>query len=278
LKTLTALSLGVVVWLAAGPDVSTAQTLRYSAEPSATHRYIRTQQDHVTQTVNGAEQKAEVKSYWRFGATINGAEDGGRTVEVVHDSLTIDTTPGTAGDLAALYLSGKGLPVRIVMDERGTVTEVVLPDSIPESAARLDLTATYRGFYPVLPVEPVEEGRTWSDTMNVKTVQSGLDMTIQRVNHYTARGRAVYVGRDALQVDYTTELSIEGSGTQQGADISLSGDGTGTGSFYFQPDPGLYLGGTETSEVKMDAFVVADGQNLLIPIVQQREETIELVD
>ena len=48
--------------------------------------------------------------------------------------------------------------------------------------------------------------------------------------------------------------------------------------FYFRPDPGLYLGGTERSEVKMDAFVVAGTQNLLIPIVQQREETIELVD
>jgi hypothetical protein len=274
LKTLIALSLGVLAWVAAGADFATAQTLRYGAESGTTHRYVRTQQDHVTQTVNGAEQKAEVKSFWRFGTTMNGADDGGRTVEVVHDSLTIETTPQAASDFTALY----GKPIRIVMDERGSVTEVVLPDSIPESAARLDLTATYRGFYPVLPADPVEEGETWSDTMNVKTKQSGLDMTIQRVNHYTAKGSSEYAGRDALQVDYTTELSIEGSGTQQGADISLSGQGTGSGSFYFEPDPGLYLGGTETSEVKMDAFVVAGGQNLLIPIVQQREETIELVD
>jgi hypothetical protein len=114
--------------------------------------------------------------------------------------------------------------------------------------------------------------------MNVNTNQSGLDMTIRRVNHYTAAGSAEYAGQSALKIDYTTEVSIEGSGTQQGADISLSGQGTGTGSFYFQPDPGLYLGGTERSEVKMDAFVVAGTQNLLIPIVQQREETIELVD
>jgi hypothetical protein len=275
LKILTVLSLAVLVWLSAGADASTAQTLRYNAEHGATHTYVRTQQDHVTQTISGSEQKVEVKSYWRFGATMNGADDGSRTVDVIHDSLSIESVPaGPGSDFTALY----GKPVRVVMDERGTVTEIVLPDSIPESASRLDLAANYRAFYPLLPAEPIAEGRTWSDTLSVKTVQSGLNMTIQRINHYTAMGNAGYAGRDALKVDYTTELSIEGSGAQQGADISLSGQGTGSGSFYFAADPGLYLGSTETSEVKMDAFVVAQGQNLLIPIMQQREEKIELVN
>jgi hypothetical protein len=275
LKEFPAIFLGALaLWLVFGAQVADAQTLRYGPEPETPHSYVRMQQDHVTQTVNGAEQKAEVKSYWRFGATMSGGADGGRTVEVVHDSLSIEGVPAADTDFQALY----GKPVRIVMDERGTVTEVVLPDSMPESASRLDLASTYRGFYPVLPTEAVVEGQTWTDTMNVRTNQSGLDMTIQRVNHYTAMGDAEYAGRTALKVDYSAEVSIEGSGTQQGADISLSGQGTGTGSYYFLPDPGLYLGGTETSEVKMDAFVVAGGQNMLIPIVQQREETIELVE
>ena len=275
MKTLTTLSLGVLAWLIVGPDTATAQTLRYQAEPGTTHTYVRTQQDHVTQTVNGAEQTADVQSYWRFGTTMSSADGGGRTVEVVHDSLSIVSVSQPDSDFSALY----GKPVRIVMDERGTVTDVILPDSVPDSASRLDLTSTYRGFFPILPAEPVEEGGAWSDTVNVKTNQNGLDMTIQRVNHYTARGSAEYAGQTAMQIDYTAEVSLEGSGSQQGADISLSGEGTGSGSFYFLPDPGLYLGGTETSEVKMDAFVVVGGgQNLVIPIVQQREETIELVN
>lgn len=275
MKTLAfVLALAALALLAGGPEAARAQTLRYDPDADAIHTYVRTQNDNVTQTVNGTEQKAEVKSYWRFGARIEGAEDGSRTVEVVHDSLTIEAVPQTDGDFTALY----GKPIRIVMDERGSVTEVVLPDSIPEAAGRLDLAATYRGFYPLLPAESVEAGDTWSDTTNLQTNQSGLDMTIERVNHYTAAGSAEYAGQPALKIDYTSEVSIEGSGTQQGADISLSGTGTGTGSFYFRPEPGLYLGGTEQSEVKMDAFVVAGGQNLLIPIVQLREETIELID
>ena len=275
MKTLIALSVVALGWLAAGASVAHSQTLRYGADPGTTHTYVRTQHDDVSQTVNGAEQKARVNGYWRFGTTVKTAGESGRTVEVVHDSLSLVTEPG-AGDQDFSPLYGK--TIQIVMDDRGNVTEVVLPDSMPDAASRLDFGMTYRGFFPVLPAEPVEQGKTWSDTMNVKTNQNGLDMTIERVNHYTAKGTASYAGQDALQVDYTSELVIEGSGSQQGADISLAGEGTGTGSFYFVADPGLYLGGTETSEMKMDAFVVAGGQNLLIPIVQQREETIELVD
>jgi hypothetical protein len=274
LKTCIVISLAVLACLATGAEPAFAQTLRYGVEPGAKHTYVRTQRDHVTQTMNGAEQTADVNSYWRFDATMSGSEDGGRTVEIVHDSLSIQSVPQAGGDFSALY----GKPVTVKMDERGAVTEVLLPDSIPEAASRLDLAATYRGFYPVLPAEPVSEGGGWTDTMNLQTNQNGLDMTIQRINHYTASGSAEYAGHTALKFDVTSEVAIEGSGSQQGADISLSGTGTGTGSFYFLPDEGLYLGGTETGEMKMDAFVVAGGQNLVIPIVQQREETTELVE
>ena len=273
LKTCIVISLAALAWMATGADPVAAQALRYGAEPGTTHTYVRTQRDHVTQTVNGAEQTADVNSYWRFDATMSDS-DGGRTVEIVHDSLSIQSAPQADSDFSALY----GKPVMVRMDERGEVTEVVLPDSIPDSAARLDLASTYRGFYPVLPSEPVSEGGGWTDTMNVRTNQNGLDMTIQRINHYTARGNAEYAGHTALQIDFTSEVAIEGSGSQQGMDVSLSGTGTEAGSFYFLADPGVYLGGTRTAETKMDAFVVAGAQNLVIPIVREGHESIELVN
>ncbi len=274
MKTCILISLAALSWMASGADPVAAQTLRYGAEPGTTHTYVRTQRDHVTQTVNGAEQTADVNSYWRFDVTMGDSEGGSRTVEIVHDSLSIQSGPQADSDFSALY----GKPVTVKMDERGAVSEVILPDSIPPAAGRLDLASTYRGFYPVLPAEPVSAGGGWTDTMNLKTNQNGLDLTIQRINHYTASGNAEYAGKTALKIDVTSEVAIEGSGSQQGADISLSGTGTGTGAFYFLPDPGVYLGGTETGEMKMDAFVVAGAQNLVIPIVQQREETIELVE
>src|SRR5687768_6582317 len=92
LKTCIVISLAVLAWMAVRADPVAAQTLRYAAEPGTTHTYVRTQRDHVTQTVNGAEQTADVNSYWRFDATMS-ESDGGRTVEIVHDSLSIQSAP-----------------------------------------------------------------------------------------------------------------------------------------------------------------------------------------
>lgn len=252
---------------------ATAQTLRYAADAEGPHRYLRTQKDHVVQTVNGAEQVSDIESYWRFATTLESAADG-LVVSVVHDSVAIQAPGAAAQDFSALYDTA----VEIRMNDRGEVEAVAVPDSLPEPLGRLDLRTTYGAFYPVLPAGQATAGTTWADTTEVTTNQNGLDVTVLRVNAYTVAGEEAVDGREAVRVDVESTFEIEGSGSQGGAEISLSGTGEGSGRFYVQPDPGVYLGGTETAEMTMDAFVAAGGQNLLIPIVQTREETIEYVE
>ena len=79
-------------------------------------------------------------------------------------------------------------------------------------------------------------------------------------------------------VDYEATLTIEGSGEQQEAGIVLSGSGRAAGSFAFDPEAGALAAGGETTEMRMVALVSAEGQNLIIPIVQSRSETITLVE
>lgn len=268
----TLVTLGVALGLLAGSTAS-AQTLRYAADAEGPHRYLRTQKDHVVQTVNGAEQVSDIESYWRFATTVESGADG-LVVSVVHDSVSIQAPGPTAPDFSALY----DTPVRIRMSDRGEVEEVVVADSLPEGLERLDLETTYGSFYPVLPPGETSPGTTWADTTEVHTNQNGLDVTVMRVNTYTVGGEETVAGRDAVAVDFDTVFEIEGTGNQGGAEISLSGTGEGGGRYFVQRDPGIFLGGTESAEMTLDAFVAAGGQNLLIPIVQTREETIEYVE
>lgn len=256
-------------------SAASAQVLRYGEDSGATHRYIRTQRDHVVQTVNGQEQVSDIESYWRFATTMEASEGEGVTLTVIHDSLSVASpAQPEAPDFSGLY----GLPVQIRMTDRGEVAEIVLPDSLPEAVDRLDLRTTYRSFFPILPAGEAEAGTTWSDTTEVMTNQNGLDVTILRVNDYTVAGPEAVDGREAVRVDFESSFEFEGTGSQQGAEISLSGTGEGVGRFFFQPDPGIYLGGGEEAEMTIDAFVSAGGQNLLIPIIQTRNETIEIVE
>lgn len=262
-----------VAALALAPGLR-AQTLRYGTQQGATHQYERTQKDHVVQTIQGNEQTADIESFWRFTTKVTDAGDAVK-VAVVHDSLAL-SSPGITEqpDFSEIY----GKPVEITMSKRGEVQNVDVPDSLPDIAARLDFGTTYKNFFPVLPAGEVETGDTWSDTLNTKSNQNGLDITVQRINDYTAKGMEQKDGKDAVRIEYVSNMKIEGTGNQQGADISLSGSGTGNGTFWFQPDPGTYLGGTEKGEMKMDAFVTAGDQNLMIPIVQSRDETVTMVE
>lgn len=258
----------------------TGQVLRYETDGGATRTYSRTQQDHVVQTANGQEQWTDIASFARFSVTL--AEDGadGLAVTIVHDSLSHSRTPaGPPADLSPLY----GRPITVHMSDRGAVSEVVLPDSLPPVATRLDFGTAYRALFPRLPEDAVEAGDTWTDTLRFQTEQSGLDLNIQWISTYTLRGPAEAIpqeigGRDAVVADVATAITLDGSGSQRFTAIALSGTGTGAGTFTFDPAAGVLLGTTEEDHLTMTAFVSAEGQYILIPIVQDRAETVALIE
>lgn len=248
-----------------------AQLLRYDGRAGESRTYARTQTDHVVQTVNGAEQTLDLKSYWRFSTTVREAGADALTLAVVHDSIAISGIPADSPpDFSSLY----GRPVTVVIGRRGEVRSVTPPAGV-ERIERLDLDTTYRTFFPTLPPEPAAPGAAWADTLLLDTSQNGLDIRVERINRY--RVASADPG-GPLDVDYTVSLQLEGGGRQQDAEVSLTGSGTGEGRFRFDPGTGDYLGGEEESDVRMNAFVSAGDQNLLIPIVHHRTETVETVE
>lgn len=263
----------VAVLVAAPPALS--QTLRYGGEAGEAHTYTREQTDHVTQTVQGTENQTEVSSFWRYDTTLESTERGTVRFTVVHDTISIAATPSTgdAPDFSAIY----GQPITVTMTRRGDVQSVDVPENLPESATRLNLQTTYQNMFPRLPEDEVSAGSSWADTVSISTNQNGLDIQVEAVRSYTVGETVDRGGRNGVQVDYTTDMTIEGAGSQQGTEISLTGTGTGEGAFWIAPEEGLLLGSEEASEMNMEAFVSAQGQNLLIPIVQNRTEEITLV-
>lgn len=260
--------------LVAGPAVATpalAQLLRYDGRPGERHAYARTQTDHVTQTVNGTEQTLDLKSFWRFSTTVREVGTNALTLSVVHDSIAISGIPvDSAPDFSSLY----GRPVTLVIGRRGDVLSVTPPEGW-ERIDRLDLDTTYRTFFPTLPPEPATPGTAWADTLVLDTSQNGIDIRVERINRYHVVSG---VSGDLLAVDYTMTLRLEGGGRQQDAEVSLTGSGSGEGRFRFDPEAGHYLGSEEASDVRMDAFVSAGDQSLLIPIVHHRTEKVEALE
>jgi len=260
---------------ALAPAPVAGQVLRYGGDPGTARAYVREQHDRVIQTVNGRQRGTEIESFWRLKATVTAVSPEAVTLAIEHDSLAISDAAGASEpDLARLY----GIPIEVVMSRRGQVREVTAPDSLPAVALRLDLAAAYRSFFPRLPDGGAGEGTAWSDTTTVTAHQNGLDLTVLRVSRYASKGWATQGARRVVRVDYEGTLTIEGSGEQQEAGIVLSGSGTASGGFSFDPEEGAFVVAGENTEMRMVVLVTAQGQNLLIPIVHNRAETIELIE
>ena len=246
------------------------QMLRYGGHPGESRAYARIQSDHVTQTVNGTDQTMDLESYWRFSTTVREVGEESVTLAIVHDSIAITGMPEEEPDFSDLY----GKPVTVVMGRRGDVRTVTPPEGA-QRIERLDLETTYRTFFPTLPPDPAEPGTAWADTLVLNTSQNGLDIRVERINRYHVEKRS---RSGPVDVGYTLSLRLEGAGRQQGTEVSLTGLGSGEGRFRFDPESGRYLGSEETSDVRMDAFVAAEGQSLLIPIVHRRTERVEALE
>jgi hypothetical protein len=250
---------------------ASAQVLRYGGPPGTTRTYVREQRDHVVQTVDGRPTATDIQSYWRLRTRVAAATTDDLTIGIVHDSLAITGAP-SIGDLGIEALGRT--PIEIVLTRRGAVRELEVPAEFTPLTSRLDLETTYRSFFPRLPETAVVDGLVWSDTTRVATRQNGLDLQVVRVNRYTSKGWATSGEVQVIRVDYASDLMVEGSGEQREAGIVLSGTGRSTGTFYFDPEGGAYVGGEESSTMRMVAFVNVQGQNIIIPIEQNRTEEI----
>ncbi len=266
---LTAFAVGLT------PEHAAGQVLRYGGAAGTVRGYTREQTDRVLQTVNARQLLTEIQSGARLRAIVSASTAEGIIWTIEHDSLAVveNGTPATP-DLSALV----GIPTVVEMDHRGTVGNVRVPDSLPDAAARFDLAATYRFFFPRLPEGEAPAGAVWSDTTTATAVQGGLELRVHRVNRYRSQGWATQGVRRVVRVDYETELLIEGSGEQEAAGIVLSGSGDGTGGFSFDPEAGAFVAGGETIEMRMVAMVTAQGQNILVPIQQNRSVTVSPIE
>jgi hypothetical protein len=260
-----------VVSLSVLAPTASAQVLRYGGAPGTTRTYVREQRDHVVQTVDGRPTVTDIQSYWRLRTRVAAETTDDLTIGIVHDSLAITRAP-SIGDLGIEALGRT--PIEIVLTRRGAVRELEVPAELTPLTSRLDLETTYRSFFPRLPETAAVDGLVWSDTTRVATRQNGLDLQVVRVNRYTSKGWAISGENRVIRVAYESDLTIEGSGQQQEAAVALSGSGLATGAFDFDPRAGVYVGGGESSTMKMVAIVTSQGQNLVIPIEQNRTETI----
>lgn len=123
--------------------------------------------------------------------------------------------------------------------------------------------------YPVTPEAGVRGDASWTDSVRNRYQAGGLDVTERGLVRYRAAP-----GADGFEVTGEGRMTQEGTGTQFGQQLEMSGDGTRRVVYRIDGD-GRLLGATGSDSAELEIIVPAVGQT--VPVSQSGAFTATVV-
>jgi hypothetical protein len=226
--------------LALPSGTASAQAFHYSP---GTNQYRMAVDAKITQTVMGQSNQTDVSSGQKFTMALaaQGADTLAMTVTI--DSIVQNTPMGPVPGLDALI----GKHVKATLSPAGEFYASASPEA--DSVAALASVADQ--LVHLLPRIRVAlaAGATWTDTVNAKTSQGGLELKRQVISTYTVAGDTTIGGKTAWKINRASTSATSGTGDIQGQNASMDGTSTGTGVVLLTHD-GTFLGGAGQEDVK----------------------------
>jgi hypothetical protein len=241
-----------------------AQGVAYAA---GTNKY------RVTANVKGTQTSMMGNAEFQVGVqeqiTVNLMKHAKDTVmaTMTLDSIAFQSSAGQSPDVSKMM----GVHFVTLMSPTGTFYFSKAPDGIDPSLASITdgigrLLPAFRG--------NVANGVTWTDTTSGKVSVQGMDMDRTTVSNYNVRGDTTIGAEKAFRIQRITTSKAAGSGSLNGAQVTIETSGTSTGAFFLTPK-GVYLGGTSTDDANTKITVLA--QNLEIGVKQSVQTKVEAI-
>lgn len=189
-------------------------------------------------------------------------------------SYTMDSSAVSANPPIPLPdVSGmKGTQVRGAMSRSGKIyrSNSTADENDPDMQT---LVEGMRRFLVTLP-PGASVGNKWVDTVRNSTEGNGSHLDVKTITTSTILGDTTYEGQHAWRVHRAANLSIAGTQSALGQDLTVEGHGTGDGVYYISGD-GVYIGSTATQTMLLKVTQVSTGKT--IPVTQVVTSKVELM-
>jgi hypothetical protein len=159
-----------------------------------------------------------------------------------HVEVAFRDTPsmrGISGTVGAFVVQGAGhapatptglvvpFAMRAEYSARGVQLEFSAPfDAAPCSSTALAVAQSLRDIW-IRPPDTLRVGSAWSDSAAYVACRDGIPLRVTVHRAFNVSGTTMRGGRVLLSVSRTSVTVVEGSGTQFGEAVSLSGGGSG---------------------------------------------------
>ena len=145
----------------------------------------------------------------------------------------------------------------------------------PACDSAMDLRATQARELFISVPQSLSDSSQWEDSTSTTSCRGGVPVTSKALHHYQVVGQSSFDGSPAIQLRRISTIRIAGSGTPQhrtNGTFALNGSGTSSAILYLDPQSGVFLGGSSTSQADI-TITTARGQ---LPFHQEVQEEIHL--
>lgn len=252
-------------------------TLRMGLQPGTSVLYRDAMRQDVTQEMMGQEMKTTTASNALSRMAVEAVRpDGAIAIVTSIDSLTM-AVKSVRRDTTLLMTDIMGKRSRVIISPIARVLAREVIDSLSvtgmgmRAAGPRELTR-----FHVLPEAPVSVGGQWTAEVTDTVEAMGGKMTNTATVTYTLAAEEERAGRRCVKITYAGTVAVEGKGAMMGMEIFMEGQGTTSGTVWFDPAAGLVVG--EASQIESDVTAALTGQqNMTIPVSSKASNTRELL-
>ena len=268
------LAAGAVLAAVASGTPAASVTLEYKMPSGQVLRYETKEDQRQIIDMMGQVVETSSSSASKFSVQAKGRQDKNHLLGVTVAEMTINIS-GMQGDMSPDMAAVLGKGFDMVLSPLGVEVDVTGAKALKYESAdgTRDLSPGFKVFFPDLPGKPVKIGDTWPAKSTIEEQTDSMNIRIDFDIVHTLDGFETVDGMECARIKTKNTGTINGTGSQQGMELQISGTLTGTDTWFFAVKEGLYVGSKGESGGDM---TIAAG-DMTIPATQTITSEIKLV-
>ncbi len=260
-------------------DLDTGLILEYRISSGDAMSYRFTSSSIQTMEIQGQPVPVESVETLLFSVEPKGVKDDDHALGITIEDLTV-TVSSPRGELEADTENVVGESFDMTLSKLGAEGGLPDPDVLQYMIGSEGPKSVITGFsviFPDLPEGPITIGDTWPTTVEISEQSDEGDVVITVAAVNTLEGFETVDGFECARIAAVLTGTIEGGGTQQGAEWTMQSDMDGSGKWYFAYKEGILV--SDVTEGTADGNIVVQAPNgeMTIPVSRDYSMVTELV-
>jgi hypothetical protein len=258
-------------------DLETGLILQYRMPEDQVLKYHSSSEMNQYMEVMDQSIDVEVNSKTAFSVKSKGLKEDNHQLGITIDSMSISIV-SSQGDLSPDLSSVIGKSFDMILSPLGKELELSGAESIQYELpmeGKKSIASDFQAIFPNLAGRPVKIGETWTstDTITDKSETSEAQINLESV--HTLKGFETVDGMECVKITAEVTGTLQGTGEQQGMDLTFEGEIKGTDTWHFAYKEGIFV--KMISIAVIEASIEAGGpQGMSIPMTQEFKVEIKL--